>query len=591
MRLSMMPTAKKKLGGMGLFLRGPADSNVNGPGGSPRAAVVGLPATPAPVRADTGHTQLPQLQPPPEIVSSRQDQNHVGGSPRSIPVPKAGRYANLSNQPVVAMSLPPQQNQHFHPMQRTRTSASDHARDPPRGQNAWEDSTVGSMFGDHESRAASDRHRGHQGNHGRQHSDAAYHRPQNQSHATRGNQNQQAQHDENLPFVFGENGVLKVITASSGPHMSGAAAALNTTISNNLLSEQAVTVDDIYQDDRNVYESTPPKTNPLRRTKLPRRDAQELKRNSFSDRGGGGYASDAQSLGMSPERNSEAGEQIEKVRLEERVRRDRERERSREIERELELERQRERELQHKRSTVFENLTPVDTDEPNFNDTRAAVVVPSSDISAEDVQEALQRTPRANRQVKPPPITIQPTNLFKPEGILVRTSSRRQIQQPSAKESLTRKRRHSVDYDDSELNKMSFSDLRSQAFDYDPQAAAAMVVQQRQVTSGPVEGPIEERLAHYKTQGSMDQHEFFTRISADEWDESGDWFLEQFTSVVTKLKNARRAKRKLVEKFEDEIAQREEAVRIKVEGIGRTLEDLKEEGQTMMKGKETELEF
>jgi len=46
-----------------------------------------------------------------------------------------------------------------------------------------------------------------------------------------------------------------------------------------------------------------------------------------------------------------------------------------------------------------------------------------------------------------------------------------------------------------------------------------------------------------------------------------------------------------VEKFEAEIATREEAVRGKMEGIARTLEDLKHEGQSMMEGKQMELEF
>jgi hypothetical protein len=46
-----------------------------------------------------------------------------------------------------------------------------------------------------------------------------------------------------------------------------------------------------------------------------------------------------------------------------------------------------------------------------------------------------------------------------------------------------------------------------------------------------------------------------------------------------------------VQQFEEEVAAREEAVRSKIEGIGRTLEELKQEGQTMMEGKEVDVEF
>jgi predicted YcjX-like family ATPase len=134
---------------------------------------------------------------------------------------------------------------------------------------------------------------------------------------------------------------------------------------------------------------------------------------------------------------------------------------------------------------------------------------------------------------------------------------------------------------------MSYTDLRSQGFDYDPQAAA---LQQTTALLPPTGGSIEERLAHYKCQGSMDQHDFFTRLSVDEWDEAGDWLLAQFGGVVQRLQQARRAKRRLVQRFEDEVSAREEAVRGKIEGIGRTLEDLKQDGQSMMQGKEVDLE-
>jgi hypothetical protein len=150
----------------------------------------------------------------------------------------------------------------------------------------------------------------------------------------------------------------------------------------------------------------------------------------------------------------------------------------------------------------------------------------------------------------------------------------------------SRKRRQSLDYNDAELHAMSYSDLRSQAFDFDPQTAAL-----QQTAAPPAGGTIEDRLEHYRTKGSMDQHEFFARITVDEWDEAGDWFLERFGSVVSRLKTARRAKRQLVQRFEEESAAREEAVRGKMEGIARTLEELKEEGQTMMEGKDVDVEF
>ncbi|KAM7191060.1 Extracellular mutant protein 11 domain containing protein [Naviculisporaceae sp. PSN 640] len=578
----MMPTARRKLA---LFTGRGADNRTTG-------VVVGpapTPAATAPLTVDTGHsTLLPKLQPPLQISRQQpathappEDQFHpqqqtttTATATRSIPLPKAGRLAVTSMQ---------------------------------TGKNAWDDSTVASLFSDNGStKGASVRHRGGQGqhqnqtsNHRREYSsDAAYQRGhQHSSHLPRPDRNhQQHPHDENLPFVIGGDGLLKVLPPPpSDRHAHGAASVLNATVSNNLLNEGTARVDEFYQDDRSVYDSPPAKFSALRRTRLPHRDA--AKRTSFSDAGGGaGYTSDAQSIRMSPERNSEAGEEIEKVRQAERIRRDREREKSREVERlqlerEAQLERQRalERELQNKRSTVFENLTPVDLEDPtSFNNTQAAIIAPNSEYAAEDPVDAQQRTPRANRQMAPGTgPTIKGINLFNKEGPLAQMATHRLGETTPAPPSL--KRRHSLDYDDAELHKMSFSDLRNQAFDYDPQAVAAVAAQQH-TTAGSAVGTLEERMQHYKTKGSMDQHEFFTRLSASEWDAAGDWFLEQFSDVVNRMKTARRDKRKLVEQFEEEIARREEAVRVKAEGIDKTLVDLKEEGQTMMAGKDMELD-
>jgi len=304
---------------------------------------------------------------------------------------------------------------------------------------------------------------------------------------------------------------------------------------------------------------------------------------------------------MSPERSSEAGEQIEKIRRGGRFRREpsrdynREREQEQERERELERERERERqleiELRNKRSTIFENLTPVEQDEPTFNDptfnnTRAAIIHTfDSEVGVGDVKEpAVLRTPRANRHL---PAITKAQNMLT-NTALAQTNSRRLLREPNtatAKESVTKKRRHSLDYNDAELNSMSYSDLRAQAFDYDPQQAAL------QQTTVPTGGSLQERLQHYKTKDVTEQQQFFTRLSMDEWEDSGDWFLEQFGAVMQKMKNARREKRKLIQNFEDEISAREEAVRGKIEGIGKTLEELKEEGKAMMAGKEADAEF
>lgn len=129
---------------------------------------------------------------------------------------------------------------------------------------------------------------------------------------------------------------------------------------------------------------------------------------------------------------------------------------------------------------------------------------------------------------------------------------------------------------------MSYNDLMKQDFDYDPRTA----VLQQTVPSGT---SIEDRLEYYKDKDGLDQHQFFTQISIKEWEDSGDWFLEQFGGIIKKMKEARKNKRNIVSRFENEVAAREEAVRSKTEGIGRTLQELRQEGQTMMQGKDVDV--
>ncbi len=94
------------------------------------------------------------------------------------------------------------------------------------------------------------------------------------------------------------------------------------------------------------------------------------------------------------------------------------------------------------------------------------------------------------------------------------------------------------------------------------------------------------------TDDHLAQHSFFAKITVREWEDAGDWFMDQFTDVMQKMKTARKEKRSLMTQYEDEISAREEAVRGKIEGIEHTLDDLKQEGQTMMQGKDVEeMEF
>ncbi|KAI1435645.1 extracellular mutant protein 11-domain-containing protein [Xylaria sp. CBS 124048] len=151
---------------------------------------------------------------------------------------------------------------------------------------------------------------------------------------------------------------------------------------------------------------------------------------------------------------------------------------------------------------------------------------------------------------------------------------------PQRQQSTSKKRSYELDYDDGALAAMDYEALKHEAFDFDPAQAEARSVFE------PPRGSLSEKLEHFMAQDEANQAGFFTQMSVKDWEESGDWFLEKFGEVIDRFKEARRQKRDIVNAFENEIAEREEAVRNKIQGIGQTLTDLKSEGEGMMLGKE-----
>ncbi|KAI0484740.1 extracellular mutant protein 11-domain-containing protein [Xylariaceae sp. FL0804] len=224
-------------------------------------------------------------------------------------------------------------------------------------------------------------------------------------------------------------------------------------------------------------------------------------------------------------------------------------------------------ETQPRRSTIF-----ADTDTP--------MVSHPDESDSESVVEIEQPIP------KPAPRPRTPVNrkLFaknskgKGKGGLDESAMPRPTvtkSPPNAK-----KRQYEPDYDDGALAAMEYQELKQEAFDFDPAQAEARAVIE------PHRGTLPDKLNHYFDKDEASQLEFFTKMSVRDWEDSGDWFLERFGAVVDSFKTARKSKRAVMEGFENEIAEREEAVRNKIQGIDHTLGDLKVEGEGMMQGKE-----
>ncbi|KAI8153562.1 hypothetical protein K4K49_010206 [Colletotrichum sp. SAR 10_70] len=176
-------------------------------------------------------------------------------------------------------------------------------------------------------------------------------------------------------------------------------------------------------------------------------------------------------------------------------------------------------------------------------------------------------TPRANRKKA---LSREPALMENPLPAPSRTQ----------RNNTKKRRRGSCDYADDELAGMTYSELREQAFDDDPTKKSLKGI-------GPLTGDsLPAKLDHFQGQREADQKQFFMQMPVSDWERSGDWFLEQFSQITQKVKVARQNKRNMVEQFENEIATREEAVRLRAESIAKKLNQIKHKGEDMLADKE-----
>ncbi|KAH8804959.1 extracellular mutant protein 11-domain-containing protein [Xylogone sp. PMI_703] len=138
------------------------------------------------------------------------------------------------------------------------------------------------------------------------------------------------------------------------------------------------------------------------------------------------------------------------------------------------------------------------------------------------------------------------------------------------------------DYTDKELRSMSYKALQEESFETDahpPQPEIPRHLQGPNIT-------LSDRISYFVDSRNTDAQElFFGRMTMEEWEQTGEWFLEKFGAILQEFGQARKNKRMLVTKFEEEIGAREKAVRGKINGINRELDDMQNGGEMVLRGK------
>lgn len=190
-----------------------------------------------------------------------------------------------------------------------------------------------------------------------------------------------------------------------------------------------------------------------------------------------------------------------------------------------------------------------------------------ADEDAESSTPEPQMTPKATR-TKPTPKKVLMESSMPPA-----TASR---EEPKDK----KRRRGSLDYDDRVLSSMAYAELQKQPFDHDPIRATTQNGYDARADDRV------EKLERFRKQGEKEQRQLFVKMSMEEWEAAGDWFVDQFSDIMQKMKEARQNKRRIVHAFEAEIAYREEAVRRKADTIDQKLGKMKQDGQRVVADKD-----
>ena len=133
------------------------------------------------------------------------------------------------------------------------------------------------------------------------------------------------------------------------------------------------------------------------------------------------------------------------------------------------------------------------------------------------------------------------------------------------------------DYPPNILRAKKFADLQAEPFDYNP-APLQPIFPPREPSL-----PLPERLTRLKSLTDDQRRAFFSGLTMTEWEESGDWLIEQFSVILQKTKDARVERRKVAGVFEAEIKRRYEATEGEEVEIRRRLDDMRSGGMGVLK--------
>ncbi|RDL38827.1 uncharacterized protein BP5553_03167 [Venustampulla echinocandica] len=141
----------------------------------------------------------------------------------------------------------------------------------------------------------------------------------------------------------------------------------------------------------------------------------------------------------------------------------------------------------------------------------------------------------------------------------------------------------SPDYDDESLKAMSFAELKRQSWDINSGDSLHHLPEKLQDRGATVD----DKLDFLLNENESTYGDVFEQMPTAEWELAGDLILERMNELMQKIQAARAKKRKVVEGFEAVYEARENLVRSKTQKYEDKLEDMKNTGEVVLRGKRT----
>ncbi|KAH0002758.1 hypothetical protein KCU78_g14210, partial [Aureobasidium melanogenum] len=132
-----------------------------------------------------------------------------------------------------------------------------------------------------------------------------------------------------------------------------------------------------------------------------------------------------------------------------------------------------------------------------------------------------------------------------------------------------------LDYRLEELYAKDFVELQNEPFNGPPREDV-------HDTQSDLSKPLSERLEAVAKLDVRRQKELFSSLQLAQWEEAGDWFQERFSEIFGKLKAARKKRREMASEFEQQIAQRQQALTKKRKITDDALSEMKKSGSLVL---------